>query len=76
MFVFQHVSNQLSARASFARAAPQGAEIRGLEDCVWLFSSNPLNHGLSRLSLSEAAYLYALVRSLSAPAMVEIGRFR
>jgi predicted O-methyltransferase YrrM len=75
-FVFQHLANRLSARASFGRDAQQCDEIRGFEDCVWLYSSNPLNHGLSRVSISEAAYLYRLVRSLSAPAVVEIGRFR
>jgi predicted O-methyltransferase YrrM len=75
-FVFQHVSNRLSARASFARDAPNGVEIRGFEDCVWIFSSSQLNHGLSRLSISEAAYLYRLIRSLPSPATLEIGRFR
>jgi len=33
-FVFQHVSNRLSARASFPRVAPIGEHIRGFEDCV------------------------------------------
>jgi predicted O-methyltransferase YrrM len=75
-FVFQQVSNRLSARASFPRDAPKGKEIRGFEDCVWIFSSNPLNRGLSRLSISEAAYFYRLIRFLPSPATLEIGRYR
>jgi predicted O-methyltransferase YrrM len=75
-FVFRHLSALLSAEASFERAAPPRDEVRGFEHCAWLFSSNLANHGLSRLTISEAAYLYDLVRSLTDPEVVEIGRFR
>ncbi len=56
--------------------SPALRSIGGFEDCYWLFSSNPLNHGLSRLEHDEAAYLFRLVRSLGRPEAAEIGRFR
>lgn len=52
------------------------ARIEGFEDCAWLFSSNALNHGVSRLDLAEAAHLFRLVRGLGRPRIVEIGRFQ
>ena len=72
----QH-SDRLSRDNSFGSVQPPDlTAIRGMEDCLWLFSSNELNHGLSRLELNEAAYLYRLVRSLADPAVGEIGRFK
>jgi len=68
------LSDRVAADASFDTAPP--ATVGGFEDCVWLLSSNVLNHGLSRLMIDEAAYLYRLVRSLEAPVVVEIGRYR
>ena len=74
------LSDRLALRASFdqeAGADAKGAgEARGFEDCAWLFSSNCLNHGLSRLNLAEASYLFRVVRSLEAPRVAEIGRYR
>ena len=31
--------------------------VDAFEDCIWLLSSNVLNHGLSRLMIDEAAHL-------------------
>jgi len=71
------VSDRVAADASFESALERSPQVvDGFEDCVWLLSSNVLNHGLSRLMIDEAAYLYRLVRSLGAPAVVEIGRYR
>lgn len=53
----------------------QTATADRFEECVWLFGANVLNHGLSRLMIDEAAYLYRLVRSLQKPLVVEIGRY-
>jgi predicted O-methyltransferase YrrM len=75
-FVFQHLSNSLVERASFARDAPETARLERFENCAWLYSSNPLNHGLSRVSISEAAHIYDVVRSLDEPRAAEIGRYR
>lgn len=77
LWMLQHLSDRFSREASFESACRDGnSEIRSFEDLVWLFSSNPLNHGLSRLDLSEAAYLFRLVRSLEEPRVAEIGRYR
>lgn len=76
----QHVIHYLSDRiaeteSSFERSVPTHLEIiGGFEDCAWLFSSNELNHGVTRLRFDEAAYLYRLVRSLGNPRTVELGR--
>jgi predicted O-methyltransferase YrrM len=71
------LSDAQSAEASFAVAVPPGvAAIRGFEDCAWLFDSNSLNHGLSRETFAEAAYLYRFVRALDAPRVAEIGRYK
>jgi predicted O-methyltransferase YrrM len=75
-FVYQDLSNRLSAEASFERDRPSDPRLGGFEDCVWVFSSNQLNHGLSRLSISEGAYLYRLARSLRGGRIAELGRFR
>ena len=75
--IMHQLSNRLAAEASFDEAMPQELQtIGGFEDCYWLFSSNPLNHGLSRLEHDEAAYLFRLVKNLGTPESVEIGRFR
>ncbi len=58
-----------------ADAAP-GRELRGFEDCYWLFSSNELNYGLSQLRLDEAAHLYRLLRGRRHPRVAELGRFK
>ena len=72
------LSNTTSANASFALAAERALSTRParFSECAWLFSSNPLNHGLARLELDEAAYIFELVRSMDAPRVVEIGRFK
>jgi hypothetical protein len=75
--IMHQLSNRLAAEASFDQAMPEELRaIGGFEDYYWLFSSNPLNHGLSRLEHDEAAYLFRLVRSLGRPEAAEIGRFR
>jgi predicted O-methyltransferase YrrM len=75
--LLHRLSNRSAARASFEADAPAALRaVEGFEDCVWLFSSNPLNHGLARLELDEASYLFRLVRSLDEPVVGEIGRFR
>jgi predicted O-methyltransferase YrrM len=71
------LSDRVAADASFDTALERSPRVvAGFEDCVWLLSSNVLNHGLSRLMIDEAAYLYRLVRLLEAPVVVEIGRYR
>lgn len=50
--------------------------VSGFEDLAFLFWSSPLNRGLIRMDLDEAAYLYKLVKSLESPLCVEIGRFK
>jgi len=77
-WVIHYLSNQVAmGDADFENSTPcDVAEIKGFEDCYWLFSSNMLNHGLVRLQLDEAAYLYRLVHSLGAPRVVELGRYK
>lgn len=71
------LSDQICLAASFDEAQPADIdEITSFEDCAWLFSSNALNHRLSRLEVLEAAYLFRLVRSLEDPLVGEIGRFK
>lgn len=75
--VEHELSNRLASEASFDEAIPLDIEtLDGFEDCHWLFSSNGLNHGLSRLEFDEAAYLFRLARRLDRPTCVEIGRYR
>lgn len=73
-----HLSDRQASRASFARSMPADpAEMEGgFAGCAWLLDANHLNHGLARLRLDEAAYLYRLTASLGAPRAVEIGRFQ
>ena len=52
------------------------AEIRGLEDLTFLFSSNQLSHGIASLQIDEAGLLFRLARDLGAQPIVEIGRFK
>lgn len=70
------LSDRLALQASFDETQAATTELRGFEDCNWLFSSNALSHGLSRLDLDEAAYLFRLVRALDGPRVAEIGRFK
>lgn len=60
----------------FDRVASWPESLSGFEQLAFLFSSNPLNHGIALLRFDEAAYLYRLVRSLGAATIVEIGRFK
>jgi SAM-dependent methyltransferase len=63
--------------ASFAKDMPPGlTHVSGFEDCAWLLTSSELNHGLSRLRLDEAAYLYRLVRAFPAARVAELGRYK
>jgi len=52
------------------------AEVRGLEDLAFLFSSNQLNHGIASLQFDEAGLLFRLARDLGPKPIVEIGRFK
>jgi len=75
--LLNQLSDRVAADASFETALGRApAAIDGFEDCVWLLGANVLNHGVSRLMVDEAAYLYRLVRSIPAPNTVEIGRYR
>jgi predicted O-methyltransferase YrrM len=71
--VVNELSDRIAADASFEGLSHR---IESFEDCTALLSSNQVNHGVSRLMIAEAAHLYRLVRSLDAPAVVEIGRYR
>jgi len=51
-------------------------KIDGFDDLHFLFWSSPLNRGIVRMDLDEAAYVYKLVRSFKNPYCVEIGRFK
>jgi predicted O-methyltransferase YrrM len=67
----------ICAQASFEKSYSMDVDgIRGFEDLCWLYSSNALNQGLSRLRFDEAAYLYRLVRSLERPRVAELGRYK
>lgn len=71
------VSDRVAGDANFTASLERSpSRVDRFEDCVWLLGSNVLNHGVSRLMIDEAAYLYRLVSSLTAPAVVEIGRYR
>lgn len=71
------VSDRVAADASFGASLERSpSTVDRFENCVWLLGSNVLNHGLSRLMIDEAAYLYRLVAALPAPVVVEIGRYR
>ncbi len=59
---------------AFMENGPQA--ISGFDDCSFLFTSNSLNHGLSRLTIEEAAWLYRKIKSLVSPNVLEIGRFK
>lgn len=49
--------------------------INRFDDLLGLFWSSPLNRGVLRQDLDEAAALFELVSALKAPAGLEIGRF-
>lgn len=51
------------------------ATTNGFEDLAFLFWTNPLNRGLIRMDLDEAAALFRSVSALSQPVGVEIGRY-
>jgi hypothetical protein len=77
--VFLNLSDTIAYQASFEEAI--GASLvrtppSAFEDLTWLFSSNVLNQSLTRLEFDEAGYLYRLVRSIDAPLVAELGRFR
>lgn len=77
-WLINHLSNVLAMNeASFSRVVPahQG-KIEGFEDCYWLFTSNKLSHGVSRLRLDQATFLWRLLRSMSDPQVVELGRYK
>ena len=63
--------------SDIASSIPDGlTRIDGFEDCSWLYSSNPMNHGASRLRFDEAAYLYKMISKMDLPSIVEIGRYK
>jgi len=73
-----NLSDQVAAQGFVDQALPPGLQrIDGFEDCVWLLSSNVLNHYAARLTIGEAAHLYSAVKALDGtPRVVEIGRYR
>jgi predicted O-methyltransferase YrrM len=76
--VFHALEDQLAvSEATLARALESAPEAIGeFDDLLWLFSSNPANHGLIRLQIDEAGFLYRLVRSLDHPRVAELGRYK
>jgi hypothetical protein len=63
--------------ADFDRQAPSDIdEIRGFEDCYWLFQSSPSNCALSQLRFDEAADLYHRIAGLDQPRVAELGRYK
>ncbi len=72
------LSDRVAAESSFDGTSPLAVRAVGFEAIVGVLSSNLLNHGVSRLMISEAAYLFGLIRELptSLPQVVEIGRYR
>jgi predicted O-methyltransferase YrrM len=72
------LSDQIASEAFVDETLPRDLDsIEGFEDCVWLLSSNVVNHSAARLMLSEASHLFATVRRLEGtPRVVEIGRYR
>jgi predicted O-methyltransferase YrrM len=76
-WILHRLSNRNAANASYPTAAASSTPSSGgFEDFLWLFTPNPLEHGLSRLEIDEAAHLFRLIRSLDGPAVAEVGRFR
>ena len=55
-------------------AIPQ--KIKAFEDLLFLFWPSPLNRGIVRLDLDEAALVYSLLKEMPQPFCVEIGRFK
>lgn len=72
------LSDDIAAEAFVDEALPRDLDrIEGFEDCVWLLSSNVLNHSAARLMVGEASSLYSTVRGFEGtPRVVEIGRYR
>jgi predicted O-methyltransferase YrrM len=74
--VLNRLSDRMAAEAHADALLPRELErVRGFEDLAWLFTPGVLVHGLARLTVGEAAYLYRLVHSLDAPRVVELGRY-
>jgi len=48
----------------------------GFEHLAGLFSSTAFDHGVISMTVRQAAYLYNLVRSLTAPKVIEVGRYK
>lgn len=71
------LSDRNAANASFDAQMPgELTEATGFEDVWWLFDQSEMSHGLSRLRIGEAAYLWKLARSRPGEAIAEIGRYR
>ena len=72
------LSDRISAEGDLDASAPAGLErAQSFEDCVWVLSSNVLNHGAARLMIDEAAHVFTVVRAREGtPRVVEIGRCR
>lgn len=52
------------------------ARVNGFEELTFLFNCNNFNRSIIRLDFDEAAYVYKVVRTLSSPTCIEIGRFK
>jgi SAM-dependent methyltransferase len=70
------LEHRWSNQQSFSAAWPADiGRVEDFADVTWLFTSSMLNHGLARQELSEAAYLWRLVRG-HVTDVAEIGRYR
>lgn len=75
-----HHAEQITRRLNLARNFDWDLcrlpfEPRNFEDLHSLFWTSPLNRGVLRQDLDEAAELFRTVRSIPAPSGVEIGRY-
>jgi len=77
-YMLHYLSNELAMkRASFRKDVPEDLkEIKGFEDCAWLFSPNKLNHGIIRMRIDQGAFLYRTVHAMQSPRAIELGRYR
>jgi predicted O-methyltransferase YrrM len=67
---------QQHPKSDYSFASAPDLPQRNFEDLDWMLVSNPINKGLLRLELDEAACLFRLARSKPAARILEIGRWR
>ena len=75
-WAIRDLSDRNALEATLATSLPPDIRhVDGFHDLSWLFSSNDLNHGVSRLRIDEAAHFYRHTRSIDDPYVAEVGRF-